>query len=181
MRTMVKLGGVLVGTAALVSPVGFFADGAGAQVLPRATLTIEKEVDGLVPADTEFTVTVDCGGPNIVTPKGNVTTAKVDFDSEGEPDGSSTITLVPSDGNTCTVTETEDGDAEDVSYECESNTPDPRSCSSHGPQEDPITVRVLDSPSEGQRVTVTVTNEFPDPEEPAPAPQPVTVAPTFTG
>jgi uncharacterized protein DUF5979 len=196
MHRMLKMGAVLIGA---VSLAGAFAvpAGAGKVRIGVAPLTIEKEVDGRVPEDTEFTVTVNCSGPIIFTgPTGpGANSAKVDFDNEGDPDGSNVVKFI--DGGTCTVTETEDGDAEDVSYECEGSfnsspaaassewvTPQldgvAEPCASHGPQEAPITVFIE---SESQTVTVTVTNEFPDPEPvpPAPAAQAVAVSPTFTG
>ena len=191
MLVPVAVGAVTLACAALVPA------GAGA-VSTSAPLTIEKEVDGHVPDGTEFTVRVECNSPRIFTPSGSVSSAKVDFDSEGDPDGANTITFTGP--TTCVVTETHDGDAEEVSYECEGQFPpidggsagfddgvaaqqdevaDP--CGGvHGPTEDPITV-FIENPE--QNATVTVTNEFPDPEKPAsvPAAQPVAVAPTFTG
>jgi hypothetical protein len=104
-----------------------------------------------------------------------------EFDEEGDPDGSNTVLF--QDGGSCTVTETDDGDAEDVEYECE-GTFGPSSagspCVTAGPQEDPIEMLIE---SREQNVTVTVNNEFPDPEpEPVtPVAQPVVVEPSFTG
>ena len=194
MLVPVAVGAVTLAGAALV-PAGA-GDGGTIGVAP---LTIEKEVDGRVPDDTEFTVTVNCSGPIIFTGPNapNASSAKVDFDNEGDPDGSNVLTF--DRAGTCTVTETEDGDAEDVSYECEGQSGQPNTtgsefgdpapaapappfdpCVTHGPQDDPIHVLIQ---REDQSATVTVTNEFPDPEKPAAAPaaQPVAVSPTFTG
>jgi hypothetical protein len=178
MLSAVAVGAVTVSGAGLVP--------AGAGVSASAPLTIEKEVDGFVPDDTEFTVKVECVGPRgepiITTPGGPpAASVEIDFDNEGDPDGSNTV-LFDRDG-TCTVTETEDGDAEEVSYECEALIPPGASdpCGGvAGPQEDPIEVFIVHP---DQKTTVTVTNEFPDPEKPAPAPaaQPLVVAPAFTG
>jgi hypothetical protein len=191
------LGALAVGVVTLagVAPVA-----AGAGTLPRplqAPLTIEKEVDGHVPDGTEFTVRVECDGAIIHTSNAPVSSTSVDFDNEGDPDGSNTIGFDAP--GTCSVTETHDGDAEDVSYECQGQFPEVINPSDGdgfvgaqadqvgdpcggvtGPQEKPITVYIEDG---RQYATVTVTNEFPDkPEEPVtPAAQPVTVAPTFTG
>jgi hypothetical protein len=190
---------VTLAGAALV-PAGA---GAGAPI-GAAPLKIEKEVDGVVPPDTEFTVKVECVGTRvgsiIHTPNGSVASATVDFDEEGDPDGSDTITF--DNPGTCTVTETHDGDAEDVSYECEGQFPvvsPPQTSATPvdggfvgaqqdgvadpcggvaGPQEQPITVFIE---VETQFATVTVTNEFPDPVRPAPAAQALAVSPTFTG
>jgi hypothetical protein len=193
MLVPVAFGAVTLASAALVPA------GAGGAQIGAAPLTIEKEVDGHVPDDTEFTVKVECNVPTIFTPSGAVTSAKVDFDSEGEPDGANTITFVAKAD--CTVTETHDGDAEDVSYECEGQSgsvatggeagselggpaaaapaPPVDPCVTHGPQDDPMHVLIR---SEGQSATVTVTNEFPDPVKPTPVPAaPVVVSPTFTG
>ena len=191
MLVPVAVGALTLAGAALV-PAGAGSSGTGV-----APLTIEKEVDGHVPDGTEFTVKVECDFPTIFTPSGAVTSAKVDFDSEGDPDGSNTLLFVARAD--CTVTETHDGDAEEVSYECEGQSgqanggatgtefggpaaaapaPPFDPCVTHGPQDDPIHVLIQ---REDQSATVTVTNEFPDPVRPAPAPQPVAVEPTFTG
>ena len=120
MRRLLMLVPVAIGTVTL----------AGAALVPAgaglrngsAPLTIEKEVDGVVPPDTEFTVKVECDNANIFTPNGPVASATVDFDEKGHPDGSDTITFT--NEGICTVTETHDGDAEDVSYECEGQFPE---------------------------------------------------------
>jgi hypothetical protein len=200
MRRLLALSVVAVGAltlaGAVLVPAGA-GNGAGG-----APLTIEKEVDGQVPEDTEFTVRVTCDdgrGGGIIFNHGGplLNSVTVDFDEDGDPDDPNTITFGAT--GTCTVIETEDGDAEEVSYECEGQFPvapgstgfdegptpqqdqvaDP--CGGvHGPTEDPITVFIENG---DQSATVTVTNEFPDPEKPAPvaAAQPVTVSPTFTG
>jgi hypothetical protein len=187
MLVPVAVGAVTLAGAALVP--------AGAGIRPgSAPLTIEKEVDGVVPPDTEFTVKVECDNANIFTPNGPpVASATVDFDEKGHPDGSDTLTFT--NEGTCTVTETHDGDAEDVSYECEGQFPEVSAPSEgfagaqqdgvadpcggvFGPQEKPITVFIEDAT---QFATVTVTNEFPDPVTPAPAAQALAVSPTFTG
>ena len=192
MRRQLLLVPVAGGAVTLAGAARVPAGAGGTKTVPAgAPLTIEKEVDGAVPPDTEFTVTVECDRPIIFRKNSeSVASATVDFNSEGDADGSNTITFTSN--GTCTVKETEDGDAEDVSYECEGQIPSTKSfssefasqddisdpCESHGPQEDPIRVFIDDL---DQSATVTVTNEFPEPEQP-PAAQPVArVVPTFTG
>jgi hypothetical protein len=183
---MYVVGVVGISTAVLIGAMAVPA-GAGGFVPGSAPLTIEKDVDGPVPEDTEFTVTIECNDAIISTGSGSppASSAEVDFDDEGDPDGSNVITFVLP--GTCTVTETEDGDADDVSYECEGSfnivsttTLAGGPCGASGPREDPITVSIVVA---SQSATVTVDNEFPDPEpEPVtPAAQALEVTPTFTG
>ena len=197
MRRLLMLVPVAVGAVTLAG-AALVPAGAGRPTVAFAPLTIEKEVDGVVPPDTEFTVRVECDDPAIFLPSApnGVFSAEIDFDEEGDPDGSNTLTFV--ELATCTVTETHDGDAEEVSYECEGQFPANGSSGTgfddeltaqqdlvadpcggvHGPTEDPITVFIE---SRDQNATVTVTNEFPDPEKAAPVAQPLAVSPTFTG
>jgi hypothetical protein len=191
MRRMLMLGLAGIGVVTLITAM---VVPAGAQPEPGfAPLTIEKDVEGPVPEDTEFTVRVECDRAIIFTGLStpSVSSVEVDFDEDGDPEGSNVI-LFASGFGTCTVTETEDGDAEDVSYECEGQILShnvtaqqngiTNPCATSGPQEDPMTVHIV---TDAQSATVTVTNEFeepePEPEPVTPAAQAVVVEPTFTG
>ena len=166
-----------------------------------APLHIRKVVVGPVPAGTQFVVTIACEGSIIFTGNGPASSAQLVFDAQGNPVGTGdTVTFT--DGGQCTVTETQNGGAASVSYECEGTLPPadmntsgggrfsprigpgvPSVCESSGPQSDPITVNIINA---GQEATVTVTNTFvtvptsPSQPEPAPAAA-VAAAPSFTG
>jgi Domain of unknown function (DUF5979) len=192
--------GAIVAAAALVAltAIPVAAGGNGA-----APLTVDKVVIGPVPAGTQFVVTIQCDSEIINNGGGmGASSAQLVFDAQGNPVGPDTVTF--NDGGQCTVTETQNGGASSVIYECESTVPPPAKgalpdaagrfgprpaqpplprddvCESNGPQSEPITVFIE---FEDQEVTVTVTNTFeaaPAPQQPAPAVA-VEEAPIFTG
>jgi hypothetical protein len=193
-------------TAAAAAIVLFAALPAGAGVDGGfAPLDVHKVVVGPVPAGTQFVVTIDCDDDIIFTGIGNpVSSVQLVFDAQGNPVGTGDTVRFTGNG-ACTVTETQNGGAVSVVYECEGVTPTPAEasisgggrfsarlgpgvpppvCESSGPQSDPITVNIFNTE---QHETVTVTNTFvtPPPSEPAasePAPAAAVVgAPRFTG
>jgi hypothetical protein len=122
--------------------------------------------------------------------------AQLVFDAQGTPVGTGDTLTFTGPGE-CKVTETQNGGAVSVSYQCESTSPPPDQtltgsgrfsprgpaaipiCPSSGPQSDLIGVNIVSS---GQEATVTVTNTFVEPGT-APGAPPVAVeeAPRFTG
>jgi hypothetical protein len=182
MRRILILAALVAGLAgALLAP-----SGAGAQVIPTATLDVTKVVEGEVPPGTTFTIEVSC--PAIV--KGPPTDdAAVDAEDwgggpEGTEDIEETLTFGEEGGTQsvegitiatqhCTITETDTGGAEAVTTTAGAGDPDdcnvtPGTTSGEIDFDDATTCEVI------------VTNTFPEPE-PAPAAQAVTVGPTFTG
>jgi hypothetical protein len=107
-------------------------------------LTVEKQVEGVVPSGTTFVAHAEC-----LT--GEAT--DVQFDEQGAPLGSPQ--LLVADGAECTVTETETGGAVSTSYACAAAAGDPPvACSTDG--------RTVAFDSEAaQQATVTITNVFP--------------------
>jgi hypothetical protein len=158
-----------------------------------APLTVVKTVSGPVPEGTTFTATIECDDDIIVDGSDIVDSVEVHFDATGQPTSQDTFGF--DDPGTCTVTETDDGDAETTTYACESTLPptdataqqeDPDICSDAGPQSDPITVEIFDP---DQTATVTIANTFVAPATTttttapaAPQAAPAVVAPArFTG
>jgi hypothetical protein len=191
-----KVIGVLVAGAALVA-VAALPAGAGDDAAP---LHIRKVVVGPVPPGTQFVETLACegreGNPNISSPSGPVSSVQFVFDAQGNPVGTGDTATFTGPG-TCTVTETQNGGAASVSYQCEGTLPPPNGeievtggrfsprpaqngeaevCPSSGPQSDPITVNII---SANQEATATVTNTFVDPGTPAAVA--VEAVPLFTG
>jgi hypothetical protein len=161
------------GAVALAAAPG----GAGAPV--GNTLTVDKVVEGTVPAGTTFTVQVDCQSD--LTP-GPAAVPTVTFDDQGNPTTTNHFT-VPA-GQVCTVTETATGGATTTSYACEITRgstdqigpPFLGNCT--GDNEVTFTDVI------GDAATITVTNTFPTPTPPPvqpPVTQAVVVTPTFTG
>jgi hypothetical protein len=195
--------GVTVAAAAMVAmtaaPAGA-GDGGNA-----APLTVRKVVVGPVPAGTQFVVTVACEGrrgePIIFTGGPPAASQQLVFDADGNPAGTGDTVTFTNSGE-CTVTETENGGASSVSYQCEGSVPPPMTdgtalptgagrfsprlaglqllpCQTSGPQSEPIGVNIA---NEDQEATVTVTNTFVDPgTAAAPAAVPVEAEPLFTG
>jgi LPXTG-motif cell wall-anchored protein len=99
--------------------------------------------DGEPEPGTEFTIEVDCDGDEF--------DETLVFDEDGNlASGTTPITGIPL-GTDCTVTETDDGDAELVIYDPNGGSPS-----------DPPTVEIT---TEGETVTVTVTNVFEDDDD----------------
>ena len=173
-------------------------------------VVVDKVVDGPVPEGTVFEIEVDCT-PSVPvgSPEAEATPSVPDpppvtleFGANGDPLGTDMVSA-PLFG-TCKVTETDDGGASTVSYECAvpalpNGTADPQPNGAPVECIDDQTVgfgRMVDAAQNaeyepiGAEGTVTVTNTFePEPEpEPETAPdsvarQPSVVAarPTFTG
>ena len=173
-------------------------------------VVVEKVVEGPVPEGTVFEIEVDCTptAPT-VAPEAEATPSIPDpepvtlkFDANGDPIGTDMVSA-PSFG-TCKVTETDDGGASTVSYECSvppmpNGTVDPEANGAPVECLDDQTVGFgqvmvaeenLDYEIIGAEGTVTVTNTFEEEPEPEPetapdsaARQPSVVAarPTFTG
>jgi hypothetical protein len=169
-----------------------------------APLHVHKVVVGPVPAGTQFVETIACDDEIIHNDGNPVSSAQLVFDAQGNPVGTGDTVTFDHEGK-CSVTETQNGGAASVIYECEGTAPPepdastsgggrfsarlgpavpPAVCESSGPQSDPITVNIF---NEGQEATVTVTNTFvTPPESPQPPPPPeaaavVVGAPLFTG
>ena len=176
--------GVVLGSAVLIGAVSFVgASATGAQVLrgvavPNNTLTINKTVAGTVPTGTTFTVTATCD--STITP-GSPESFTAHFDATGA--ATDTHVFSPKVNEQCMVTETGDGGATTVGYQCAFA---PRATAA-------VTVGSCDSPTghavtfgslSGDSGTVTVTNTFtptPTTTPTATAPAAVAVTPTFTG
>jgi hypothetical protein len=146
-------------------------------------------------------VTVACEGrsgqPIIFTGGPQAASQDLVFDAQGNPVGTDTVTFT--NAGECLVTETQNGGAASVSYECEGSVPPPTiepessgagrfsprlagpvqllPCQTTGPQSEPIGVNIASSQ---QEATVTVTNTFVDPGSTAAA-VPVEAVPLFTG
>ena len=162
-------------------------DSGGPAAVGSLQLTVDKVVDGTAPAGTTFTVTVVCtddviADPN--APSGFVDSATIVFDAVGTPQGPNTFTvayLVPS--GTCTVTETDAGEADSTTYECRETLAFPGAtvrCGATGPTSDPAQFQYGFTVNNFEPLNVTVTNGF-DPEAPAPAADVVAAQPSFTG
>jgi hypothetical protein len=170
-------GAVLAGLGVAVLALGAAPAGAGAP--PSNTLTIVKQVTGTVPAGTTFTVQVDCVsqlGSSTVIPT-------VTFDSTGQPTTDNHFNVGA--GHTCTITETEDGGATSVAYQCQYFTNDEQPLGQCDPTDHNV---VHFGDVIGDSATITVTNTFPTPPPPtttttppSTAPAAVQAAPTFTG
>jgi hypothetical protein len=171
---------------------------AGAGRTGVAPLHVRKVVVGPVPAETQFVVVVSCDGDIVFNGSGG-SSATLVFDAQGNPVGTGdTVTF--NGGGECTVTETQNGGAASVSYQCEGSVPPPTTasgaslldgagrfsprlaglqllpCQTSGPQSEPIGVNIA---SENQEATVMVTNTFADPGTSAAVP--VEAEPRFTG
>jgi Domain of unknown function (DUF5979) len=190
-------------TAAALVVMGALPAGAGKDG-GSAPLHVHKVVVGSAAAGTQFVVTIDCGDEIIHNDGNPVSSVQLVFDAQGNPVGTGdTVTF--DDGGKCTVTETQNGGATSVVYECQGFAPAPPvpavegsgrfgprptqngfdPCESNGPQSDPISVIIE---VKDQEATVTVTNTFvTPPESPQPPPPPpeaaavVVGAPRFTG
>jgi hypothetical protein len=137
-----------------------------------AEFEILKRVSGTPPAGALFEVRLACDGVTI-TPGGQ-SEAVVRFVASGTPQDPAAFQFEGS--GTCTVTETQTGNATSVTYECvltAGETGVPPACTPSGPQADPVTLNVTTPRSAS---SVTVTNSF----EPA-VPPPVGVPARVTG
>ena len=143
------------------------------------TFIVEKEVTGPVPAGTTFTVDVLC--TSILGPTATaVLPVEITFAADGTPTSDNSVTTPA--GTKCTATETANGGAAAVAYQCDivrgptdDDPPFLGNCT--GDNEATFTDVI------GDAATVTVTNSFvaPPPGPPVtPAPA-VQAAPTFTG
>ncbi len=202
MRKSIGWIGVTVAAAAVVAMTAAPA-GAGASG-DAAPLHVRKVVVGPVPAGTQFVVTVACEGrrgePIIFTGGPPAASQQLVFDAEGNPAGTGDTVTFTNPGE-CTVTETENGGASSVSYQCEGSAPPPMTdgtilpsgagrfsprvaglqlqpCQTSGPQSEPIGVNIA---SAEQEATVTVTNTFVDPGSAAAPAVAVEEVPRFTG
>ena len=203
MRKSIGWIGVFVAAAATVAMTAAPAGAGGGG--DAAPLHIRKVVVGPVPPGTQFVETVACEGsesgqPIIFTGGPPASSVQLVFDAQGNPVGTGdTVTFT--NGGECTVTETQNGGAASVSYQCEGSVPpstmasgasvldgagrfSPRlaglqlqPCQTSGPQSEPIGVNIVSS---RQEATVTVTNTFVDPGSTAAA-VPVEAVPLFTG
>jgi hypothetical protein len=190
---------IAVAAASLLAGAVFVQTaGAGIEGEIAAPLTIVKVVDGVAPAGTTFTATVQCDDDIIDTgEEDGANTATVTFDASGQPTSADVIGF--RGPGTCTVTETAAGGASTVAYACSGvqGTPGeeggevevpigegfdgpsssavvlPAVCGTTGPV-DPITVNVS---APDQSATVTITNTF---SAATPAAQ-IVAAPAFTG
>ena len=148
--------GVVAGTLA--------QDGAGngqAVITPGAcpVLTVQKVVQGTVPAGTVFTIHVQCG---------QTVNQDLFFDATGSPTNATNPTVIAPQGGTCNVTETSAGAALSASYACSDNhTTGSAFCQANN--QDVIYVT-----GPGQAATVTVTNTFA-------AASPIVIVPSFAG
>lgn len=161
---------------------------ADAAKVPTATLVVTKVVEGPVPAGTEFTVEVDCPAIPVTDAQGSVEAdpegpfpnpRTLTFTADG---GSQSLDMFPTEAPDCTVTETDDGGADTVTYAAGDATAD---CTVT-PGADSATVSILLDGVAQTSCEVIITNTFPEPlPEPPPAAQPAAVTqgvqPGFTG
>jgi hypothetical protein len=118
-------------------------------------LTVEKTVQGVVPAGTTFRAHAACTTGE---------SAEVMFDSAGAP--LTSTELLVDQGSECTVTETDAGGAVSTSYACATDsTATPSPCDPDG--------RHVSFANEDERATVSITNVFPAAAQ--------VIAPRFTG
>jgi hypothetical protein len=108
---------LVAGGVAALALVGF-APGAGAGLEGvDAPLTIVKVVDGVAPAGTTFTATIQCSDDIIDNGEDGTDVATVTFDATGQPTSPDVIGF---DGpGECDISETAQGGATTVSYACE--------------------------------------------------------------
>ncbi len=169
----------LVAVASVAAAAALSALPAGAGGPVTNSVTIDKAVDGLVPAGTTFTVEVTCSSilsPGSLAPTPTVIT----FDATGSPTSNNVVNAAA--GQQCTADETVDGGAAAVDYACEitrggtDQTP-PFLGNCTGDNEVTFTDVI------GDDATITVTNTFPmpTPEPVIPAATAVQAPPTFTG
>src|SRR3954466_10057828 len=90
--------------------------GAGIEEVIDAPLTIVKVVNGVAPAGTTFTATIQCSDNIIVVGGSDTDTATVTFDATGQPTSPDVIGF--DDPGQCAVTETATGGASTVAYAC---------------------------------------------------------------
>ena len=161
-----------------------------AAVVSTATLVITKVVEGPAPAGTEFTVEVDCPAlphddqaSDEADPEGPFPNPRtVTFTADG---GTQSVDLFPTEAPECTVTETDTGGADSVTYAAGDVTAD---CTVTA-GDDSATVSILLDGVLETSCEVIITNTFAEPEpppvEPPPAAQPAAVTaglqPAFTG
>jgi hypothetical protein len=152
---------------------------------PVNTFTVNKVVEGPVPAGTVFAVEVACL-PNLGAPTELVATVTMEFDETGAPltENSVDVGLY----ETCTAEETDDGGAASVAYSCDVSAPidAPTEGFFDLECEDDQTVRFGEVVA--AQGTITVTNTFEDAPPPPPDVEPddvlpdvVNATPTFTG
>jgi hypothetical protein len=187
----------LVAGSVVALAVVMFAPSAGAGLEGLdAPLTIVKVVNGVAPAGTTFTATIQCDDDIIDNGDEGSDVATVTFDATGQPTSADVIGF---DGpGECEISETATGGASSVSYDCSGvqGTPDDET-------EPPLEDSGFDAPSSSavvlppvcaivspdgvevnisapdQSGTVTITNTFADPQ-PQPAAQ-IVAQPAFTG
>src|SRR3954470_9419674 len=164
MRSTVR---ILVVMALALGAVALAAIPSGAGATPTHTVIVEKHVTGPVPAGTTFTVEVNCESE--LTPVAQAPTV-ITFDATGAATSDNSVTT--SAGTVCTATETEDGTAVAVAYQCTME---------HGATDDEAPFLGNCGPADnqatfgdviGDAATITVTNSFATP----PIQQPVPVA-----
>src|SRR4051794_19361930 len=176
MRSTVR---ILVVMALALGAVALAAIPSGAGATPTNTVIVEKHVTGPVPVGTTFTVEVNCESE--LTPVAQAPTV-ITFDATGAATSDNSVTT--SAGTVCTATETEDGTAVAVAYQCtmehgatDDEAPFLGNCT--GDNEATFTDVI------GDTATITVTNSFATPppnQQPiTPVAQAVQAAPAFTG
>src|SRR5262245_6699204 len=108
MRTRILLG-LMAGAVAVLITVSMPSANGGES---DNTFTVNKVVEGPVPPGTVFEVAINCIGQGAST---------MTFDEDGNPTSANSFEISPF--TTCSATETEDGGAESVSYQCDVTEP----------------------------------------------------------
>jgi Domain of unknown function (DUF5979) len=175
MRSTGRLLFVAVAVCGIVG-MGAVPSGAG---ISGNTITVVKLVVGTAPAGTTFDVAVNCQS-NLGPGSADIPVAH--FDANGDPTSPNDFTIPA--GQTCTITETENGGATSTTYGCNMVWGDTDLILPHLGNCVPGNGNVVSFTDViGDHATVTVTNTFvqPAPPPPPPPPPPIEVAPAFTG
>jgi hypothetical protein len=143
--------------------------------------TVQKDVDGEPPDDAgPWVVRVECTSTD---------PAFDDLVFDGEEFQFTQFFVLGATDITCTIDETEDADADEVTIECVDPLPTGVTCTEADDDEITVTVTGID-PGTDININVKVTNEFDPPTTtstttttapPVTAPSAVSVSPTFTG
>jgi hypothetical protein len=165
-----------MGSVAAVATVAFAVTGNAAVQLN--TVTVTKVVQGVVPANTTFTVELTCVPTGLPSE-----THTIHFDAKGNPTDTNSFGVL--DFVTCTATETDSGGASAVSYGCSvTYGNDDQSHLSQCTSDQTVSFAnevLTDS------ATLTITNRFDEPStggttDTTTVPEPVVIAPAhFTG
>jgi hypothetical protein len=187
----------VLGALALVAMLGLITPADAGEFEGDNYVVVEKVVEGPVPEGTVFEIEVDCDlTPRPVSSSAEATPSVPDpdpvtlkFDANGDPLGTDMVSAAPF--QSCKVTETVDGGASTMSYECAV----PLELNGDAESQGIVQVACIDDQTvgfgevKGAEATVTVTNTFepePEPEaEAAPAAAArtgvVAARPAFTG